>query len=363
MFFIIISIFSLIIAIGSIYAYSASLNLLTPWQRIGIGAGTTLGFMGVLMLSRTENPSFLLAIIYFFAWIVGGTILYGIILVPLLGILALVTRKLNKSDLRITGTWILITVACTASLFGIYQRTWIKITPYTLTTNEPSLIGKRIAVVADPQFNIANNNNFARRITKQLDMLKPDAILMPGDIFDGATLKWNVLEQEFKKWSQIAPTFMAPGNHEEYGDYTTFLNLMRNNGITTLEDETTVWNGITIAGFKYYGREKEILGAEVINKVLAQKNPDLPLFVLNHEPRYMELFAKYNADLVVHGHTHGGQFWPLKYIVQQVYGRFWYGLTIVDSTPIITSSGLGLAAFPSRLFNTPEIVLVTFVAE
>lgn len=363
MFFIIITIFSLVIATGSIYAYSASLNLFTPWKRIIIGIGTALGFMGVLMLSRSENPTFLLAVIYFLAWIVGGTILYSIVLVPLLGILALVTSKLKKPAVRITGTSILITVACTASLFGIYQRTWIKITPYTLSTNQPALIGKRITVVADPQFNIANNNNLARRITKQLDVIKPDAILMPGDIFDGATLKWNVLEEEFRKWSQIAPTFMAPGNHEEYGDYTTFLNLMRNNGIVTLEDETTVWNGITIAGFKYYGREKEAAGTEVINRVLALIDSELPLFVINHEPRYMDLFAQYQADLVVHGHTHGGQFWPLKYIVQQVYGRFWYGLNTVESTPIITSSGLGLAAFPSRLFNTPEIVLVTFVAK
>lgn len=367
MFFIIISIFSLVIATGSIYAYSASLNLFTPWQRLLLGIGTAIGFMGVLMLSRSAEPNFILAVIYFLAWIIGGTILYSIILTPLLILLSLITHFIKKPALRITGTWILITIACTASLFGIYQRTWIKITPYTLTTNEPALIGKHLAVVADPQFNIANNKQMARRITEQLEIIRPDMILLPGDIFDGATLNWEPLEQEFKKWSTIAPSFMIPGNHEEYGDYATFMDLMRRNGITTLEDEMALFNGISIVGFKYYGREKEALGTQLITDFFESRTIEQPLIVMNHEPRYAELFAQYDADLVVHGHTHGGQFWPLKYAVQRVYGKYWYGLNTLPNsdgtTHFITSSGLGLAAFPSRLFNTPEIALVSFVQE
>lgn len=363
MFFIFIGIFAVILSTVGIYAYSATLDIFKWWQRILIGTGSALGFMAVLSLSRLAEPNFFVAVIYFFAWIIGGTILYSVLLLPLLLINNLVCQALKKPTWRTTGAWMLLTAAFTLSVFGIYQRTWIKITPYTISTNESALIGKHFAVVADPQFNIANNNQMARRITKQLEVLRPDAILMPGDIFDGATLKWEVLEEEFKKWSAIAPTFMAPGNHEEYGDYNTFLDLMRRNGIVTLEDQHIIWNGITIVGFKYYGREQEAHGTDIITKTFSEINPDQPIIVINHEPRYMELFASKGAELVLHGHTHGGQFWPLKYAVQQMYGKYWYGLNTVGDTAIITSSGLGLAAFPSRLFNTPEIVMVHFVAE
>ncbi len=325
MFFIFISIFAVILATVSIYAYSAAIELFKPWQRIGLGVIATVGFMGVLMLSRVTTPNFFLAVLYFFAWIVGGTILYSVLALPLLLAHDLICRAVKKPELRATGAWVLLTAAFTLSLFGIYQRSWVKITPYTITTNESALIGKRFAVVADPQFNIANNNQMARRITEQLEILRPDATLMPGDVFDGATLKWDVLEEEFKKWAAIAPTFMVPGNHEEYGDYATFMDLMRRNGITTLEDQVITWNGITIAGFKYYGREKESLGKEIIEKTLAPVSTassagatnqnTAPMIVLNHEPRYMQQFADAGADLVLYGHTHGGQFWPLKYIV------------------------------------------------
>lgn len=367
MFFIFISLFAIILATVAVYAYSSAIGLFTKWQRLGLGVLAAVGFMGVLMLSRVTTPNFFFAVLYFFAWIIGGTILYSVLLLPFLLVHDLICRAVKKMHLRSTGAWVLLTLAFAASVFGIYQRSWIKITPYTITTNEPVLIGKRFAVVADPQFNIANNNNMARRITEQLEIMRPDAIFMPGDIFDGATLNWTVLEEEFRKWSSLAPTFMIPGNHEEYGDYELFMELMRNNGITTLEDELTIWNGITIAGFKYYGREKESLGNQIIPNVLAPINPETPLIVMNHEPRYMELFADKGAELVLHGHTHGGQFWPLKYIVQRVYGKYWYGQNTITNdygtTNIITSSGLGLAAFPSRLFNTPEIVLVNFVTE
>lgn len=363
MFFIFIGLFAVVLSTVAIYSYSEILGILKPWQRIAAGAGSAIGFMGVLGLSRLAEPNFALAVVYFFAWIIGGTILYAVLLLPLLLALDLVCRAIKKPAWKITGAWILLTLAFALSVFGIYQRTWIKITPYTITTDQPALIGKHLAVVADPQFNIANNNHMARRITKQLETLRPDAILMPGDIFDGATLKWDVLEEEFKKWSTIAPAFMAPGNHEEYGDYNTFLDLMRRNGIVTLKDQKVLWNGITIVGFKYYGRELESLGTEIITKTFSTINPSEPIIVINHEPRYMELFAAKGAELVLHGHTHGGQFWPLKYVVQRVYGKYWYGLNTIGDTTIITSSGLGLAAFPSRLFNTPEIVMVHFVAK
>lgn len=363
MFFILMLLAALFLAIGSIYAYSASLYLLTPWKRIGLGLAVTILFFGTFLLSRISEPHFILTTVYFFAWIFGGTILYSMILIPILGIITFIGWRLKKPNIRITGTWIILTIAFGVSVFGIYQRTWIKTTSYTLETSRPELTGKTFAVIADPQFNIANNKNFARRITKKLSTLKYDALLMPGDVFDGATLDWEPLETEFKKWSDMSPVFMAPGNHEEYGDYNVFMNLMKNNGIVTLEDQQVIWNGITIAGFKYYGKAKEVQGTQTITSLLNTHDPKNPLIVINHEPRYMELFANSSADLVVYGHTHGGQFWPLKYIVKQVYGNFWYGKNTVGDTTLITSSGLGLAAFPSRLFNTPEIVLVTFVAK
>jgi hypothetical protein len=219
--------FSLLLAIGTVSAYSASLGYLNWWKRIGLGVLTALGFIGVFWLSRSTEPGYVLMFIYFLAWLVGGIILYSSLLLPLLGIISIIAWRLKKPTIRIRATWVLLAIACIFTIVGIFQRLFIKTTYYPLTTSHTELVGLRIAVLADPQFNIANNKQFARRITKHVAALSPDLILLPGDVFDGATLKWDHLEPEFKKWSRIAPTFMIPGNHEEYGDYATFMDLMR----------------------------------------------------------------------------------------------------------------------------------------
>lgn len=323
----------------------------------------TLGFIGTFWVSRVASPNYIIAFFYFLAWMAGGTILYSTIMLPVLGILSGITWKINRSDIRITGTLIMLAIAFGLSILGIEQRTWIKVTEYSVTTDQEVLQDTTLAIVADSQFNIANNKQFARRITRKLATLDYDALFLPGDVFDGAKLDWQPLESEFKKWSEKTPVFMVPGNHEEYGDYNEFMNIMRRNEIVTLEDEMISWNDISIVGFKYYGRENVDQGEQIINNLFQEKKPPSPIIVMNHEPRYQDLFANYNADLVIHGHTHGGQFWPLKYIVQRVYGDFWYGENVHGDTTFITSSGLGLAAFPSRLFNTPEIVLINFTAQ
>lgn len=368
MFFIFISIFCLVLATVALSAYSASLGYLNWWKRILLGVTTALGFIGVFWVSRISEPNHIIAFFYFLAWIVGGTLLYSMLLLPFLGLVTGLGYYFKNPRIRIIGTWILLAGASTLALVGIAQRSFIKVVTYTIPTPHTALHDTTFAIAADPQFNIANNKQFAKRITHKLATLEYDALLLPGDVFDGATLDWKPLTSEFNKWSELSPVFMIPGNHEEYGDYTTFMNLMRDAGITTLEDQVVVWRGITLAGFKYYGRSDSEQGASLINQVLSSLDLTTnPLVVLNHEPRYAELFAQYDADLVVHGHTHGGQFWPLKYAVQRVYGKYWYGLNTLPNsdgiTHFITSSGLGLAAFPSRLFNTPEIALVSFVPE
>jgi predicted MPP superfamily phosphohydrolase len=353
--------FILLFATLTIYAYSSSLGYLNWWQRIIFGVLTALGFIGVFWLSRISEPNYVIAFFYFLAWMIGGTILYSMIMTPLLGIIAGLGYYFKKPTIRITGTWIILAVAFGLSIIGIEQRTWVKIVSYEIPTEKTELLGTTFAVVADSQFNIANNKQFARRITKKLETLNYDVLLLPGDVFDGAELNWEPLETEFKKWSQKTPVFMIPGNHEEYGDYSEFMDIMRRNGITTLEDEMVTWNGISIIGFKYYGRENVEQGTRIIREFFEENNVSQPIVVMNHEPRYAELFAENSADLVIHGHTHGGQFWPLKYVVQRIYGDYWYGKNTVNETTFITSSGLGLAAFPSRLFNTPEIVLINFI--
>lgn len=66
---------------------------------------------------------------------------------------------------------------------------------------------------------------------------------------------------------------------------------------------------------------------------------------------------------MVSGHTHRGQFWPLNYIVKAIYGKYIYGMNVDDTLTTLTTSGVGTAGPPMRLFNSPEIVVINFQKE
>ncbi|MCC6198873.1 hypothetical protein IT401_01505 [Candidatus Nomurabacteria bacterium] len=57
---------------------------------------------------------------------------------------------------------------------------------------------------------------------------------------------------------------------------------------------------------------------------------------------------------------HNGQFWTMNYLIKGIYGRFSHGMQKYENMTVITSSGIGTFGPPYRLFNTPELILITF---
>ena len=86
--------------------------------------------------------------------------------------------------------------------------------------------------------------------------------------------------------------------------------------------------------------------------------------LLSHRPELLDLYAFQKIDLVFSGHAHGGQIrLPLIGALfapdQGLFPRYTSGLYTEQSTSLIVSRGLGNSLFPLRLFNRPELVLVT----
>ena len=86
--------------------------------------------------------------------------------------------------------------------------------------------------------------------------------------------------------------------------------------------------------------------------------------VLSHRPEQFDAYVSCKADLVFTGHVHGGQF-RLPFIGglyapgQGLFPKYDAGIFESDITKMIVSRGIGNSAFPFRLFNRPEIVVVT----
>ncbi len=82
---------------------------------------------------------------------------------------------------------------------------------------------------------------------------------------------------------------------------------------------------------------------------------NLPVFLLDHQPYYLEKTAEYAIDLQFSGHTHNGQIWPLNYITGLLFEEDWGYLKKKD-THFYISSGYGTAVMPIRVGNNSEII-------
>lgn len=262
----------------------------------------------------------------------------------------------------------LVIVIFTLSLatFGFIQARFLKVVDYTIKNeNIPqNLVGKKAILVADTHFGLINHKNFSDKIVRKIISLDPDFVLHAGDFYDGPKINTIPITESWKKVAERFPVFMAPGNHEEYGDYRGFLDSIENAGITVLEDKKIEYENIEIVGLRYRNNRGNgnATNLNIVNDILKDLAIDENKFtiLINHAPEALNIANANKIDLQLSGHTHRGQFWPLYYIVRSIYKEYIYGLNQYENMQVITTSGVGTASVPSRLFNTPELVRITF---
>ena len=225
-----------------------------------------LGFKGLL-------PSFLHRIIQtlsgFGLYVFFGTLILGFIYS--LGFIF----KINIPE---SIPYLILILSLSLSTIGFIQARFIKVVDYTLKNEKipESLIGKKAILVSDTHFGVINHKNFSDKIVKKIISLNPDFVLHAGDFYDGPKNDTKPITESWKKLTEKFPVFMAPGNHEEYGDYRGFLDSISNAGVMVLEDKKTTYNDFDIVGIKYRENrgENNKVNLALVDNVLKSLNID-----------------------------------------------------------------------------------------
>ncbi len=170
------------------------------------------------------------------------------------------------------------------------------------------------------------------------------------------------------------------GNHDHFGDWRRVDASLRavgvrmiDNGRVLIDAETRglmedrvvqVCRGLCIAGVQDLSEARPNLA-----EALAGVDDAMPRVVLAHNPDVAEqkIKAGQRVDLLICGHTHGGQVrLPLvgSVFVPSAYGdKYRYGLVNGPRCKVLISSGVGLSVMPIRIGVAPEVVEITLVAE
>lgn len=276
-------------------------------------------------------------------------------------------------------TAVVSAAALAAATVSVYSNSCIHHQSYSYTSEKlpKGFNGYRIVHISD-----LHNKRFGVNQGYLLNKIKearPDIIVITGDIIYVRT-KLRQVQARLKKVrpfiegaAKIAPVYYCTGNHEvETGHQDYIWSKLKSWGAQVLINKTAVvekgGNSLALIGVAdpfYYGERHAYTPAKVQLQSLCTDNAHMFRIVLSHRPEMLDIYADCGADLVFCGHAHGGQM-RIPFTAQGLYApdqgvlpKYTQGVHQKGSTQMVISRGLGNSGFPQRLFNRPEIVVVT----
>ena len=225
------------------------------------------------------------------------------------------------------------------------------------------LHGFRIAQITDIHVGPTIRRGYLQRIVDQVNALQADLVAITGDVVDGdvPTLQSHVAPlQQLQAREGVA---LVIGNHELYSGAESWVREFRRLGLRVLLNEHFVVqrNGATlaVAGVTDHstGRFFTELACDPHGAIQGAGAAADVRLLLAHQPVTAPAGADAGYHLALHGHTHGGQWWPWNHFVR-VQQPVVKGLHRFRQMWSYTSVGTGYWGPPKRHFRS-EITLLT----
>ena len=216
--------------------------------------------------------------------------------------------------------------------------------------------GLKIVHLTDIHYGTIVNAKNLTNIVNQINQLKPDIVVFTGDLYDESIALNDKIVNEIvtclKNINSTLGKFAVAGNHDYSNDL--FAQIITDSGFTYLENSSQII-------YDENNTPLEIIGFDDAWK--GNPNYNIPLsdnykIVLVHEPDEISKILPLNVNLVLAGHSHGGQI-RLPFIGalytpngSKNYKNDYYEFT---NTKMYISYGIGTSVLKIRLFNQPSI--------
>lgn len=271
----------------------------------------------------------------------------------------------NPEALRAPLAAAIYILAALTGIYGLINARIIRVrrVPIKIADLPASWRGRRAVLMSDLHLGPINGVRFCRHVVALAAQLKPDVVLIPGDLFDGTKGDLDQLIAPFQALKAPLGIFFSTGNHEEFTSPKQYIDAIRRAGIRVLANEQVVVDGLRIGGVLYHDSSSPLHMKAALSSMGAegtQADGAVPGILLNHAPARLPIVEQAGFSLQVSGHTHGGQFLPFTWITRRVYGRFTSGLHSFGSLEVFTSTGAGTWGPPIRVGTRPEIILLEF---
>lgn len=250
--------------------------------------------------------------------------------------------------------------------YGFYNDRHVVVTNYTITTDK-EVAPLRIVQFTDSHMGTTFDGEEFIKHVDTISSLNPDIVVITGDYIDGSSVYKDIITST-KALSKLSPTYgtyFIFGNHDKnyYGeegrrDFSEedFIKELTDNNVKVLEDEIVAFaDGYTLIG----RQDKTVADRASIEQLMSGVLPSDFVIDLNHQPNDYAAEEAAGVDLVLSGHTHGGQLIPIREAgVWMGANDKTYGYEKRSNTNFIVSSGISDWAIDFKTGCKSEIVVI-----
>lgn len=216
------------------------------------------------------------------------------------------------------------------------------------------------------------NKNIIRRVKK----LNPDIVVMTGDMVSRQDYNFRAFYNLAKAMAKDYPTYYIIGNHEldltdnQLGELFSVLRgfgvqVLLNDKVTLTKKRKVIDLYGMYCGLHFYKDERgnyrypKEFTLDDMKMLVGEKKSDRFSVLLSHNPLFLDVYAKWRADVVLCGHMHGGairlgRIGGILAPGKRLFPKYYQGVYKKGGTKMVVSRGLGSL----RFFNRPEIVMV-----
>jgi hypothetical protein len=221
------------------------------------------------------------------------------------------------------------------------------------------LDGITIVAISDLHLGSLIGTQWLEALRAQVSGQKPDIIFLLGDISEGHGESTEKLLPVLNRFSAPLGVWAVLGNHEFHSHRNMEKSLIEKTSHNLLRNSwREIRPGLILAGIddlgsrRQSGRNDDLISASLKNR------PQGATILISHNPLQLEKAADAGVDLMISGHTHGGQIWPFNYMVGSRH-PFLEGLHQIKMMNLIISRGAGTWGPRMRLWRPGEILRIT----
>jgi len=216
-----------------------------------------------------------------------------------------------------------------------------------------------IVQITDVHIGKTLGKSFMDDVVKQVNALDADMVVITGDLIDMPVNQIGDKLDSLRAIQSRLGVYYVPGNHEYFYGVHKIMEYVHTLGVHVLSNRSIVINHtINLAGVMDMSGKRFDFEPPDLKRALLHVKPELPTILLSHQPKIVKEMSGEKIDLILSGHTHGGQIFPfgLLVLLDQPYLSGLYQHS--KHTQVFVSNGAGFWGPAVRIMAPSEIVKI-----